>query len=167
MEIRRYQEADLDGAIECFLQAIRQTAANDYDPDQILAWGCIDRSIWATRRLSRPTWVAAIDGDVVGFADLESDGHLDMLYVHPRYQRRGTARKLVDTIIHEARSAGLSFVFTEGSLTARPFFEALGFLVVQPERVFRNGQWFDRLRMRIDLNYLENATSEDTRSSPT
>ena len=45
----------------------------------------IDATALNARRLSRTTWVAEIGGKTVGFSDLEADGHLGMLYVHPDF----------------------------------------------------------------------------------
>lgn len=146
--IREYRSSDLDKLIEVFIQAIRLTASRDYGEAQIAAWAQADRDVWQEKRSSRRTLVATVEDEVAGFADLEPDGHLDMMYVHPRFQGRGTASALVAEVKSRAVLAGLQAVHTEASLTARPFFESMGFTVVAPERVFRNGQWFDRFKMR-------------------
>ncbi|WP_188410629.1 GNAT family N-acetyltransferase [Agaricicola taiwanensis] len=149
--IRLYRPDDLDGLIAVFLAAIRQTASKDYMPAQIDAWARPDRAIWAERRASRPTWVAEIGGRPAGFTDLEPDGHIDMLYVHPEFQRQGVAAHLLDRVESSARLQGLQSIYSEVSLTARPAFEKAGFAVVAPERVLRNGQWFDRFRVEKRL----------------
>jgi len=146
--IREYRSSDLDKLIEVFIQAIRLTASRDYSEAQIAAWAQADRDVWQEKRSSRPTFVAILEDEVAGFADLEPDGHLDMMYVHPRFQGRGAASALVAEVKSRAVLAGLRAVHTEASLTARPFFESMGFTAVAPERVFRNGQWFDRFKMR-------------------
>jgi putative acetyltransferase len=145
--VRRYRSEDLDAVIEIFLRAIRETASANYTSEQLSAWAQVDRRVWAERRKSRPTWVAEIEGRVAGFTDLENDGHLDMMYVNPDLTRRGVARALVEAAEQHAVQHGLSRIHSEVSLTARLFFERSGFHVVEPERVFRNGQWFDRFRM--------------------
>lgn len=89
ISIRSYQSQDLDAVIAIFLGAIREVAAKDYDSAQIDAWAQVDRDAWSRRRLSRPTWVALIGEAVVGFTDLEPDGHLDMMFVHPAHQGVG------------------------------------------------------------------------------
>jgi putative acetyltransferase len=93
--IRIYRPDDLDAVLEVFIRAIRVTASRNYDRAQVEAWAQPDRQAWATRRMSRPTWIAEIDGAVAGFTDLEPDGHIDMMYVHPSYAGRGVARKLL------------------------------------------------------------------------
>lgn len=147
ISVRRYRPEDLDAVIDIFLRAIRDTASADYNPDQIAAWARADRDLWATRRLSHPTWIAEVSGRPAGFTDLEDDGHLDMMYVHPDFGGCGVATQLVRTAEHHATSRGISKIYSEVSLTARRFFERMGFVVVAPENVFRNGQWFTRFKM--------------------
>ena len=146
--LRPYQPTDLDAVIAVFLGAIRQIASKDYNPAQIAAWAQADRPAWQQRRLTRPTWVAVIDQMVVGFTDLEPNGHLDMMFVHPGYQGMGVASMLLRAVEAAAAAQGLSRVFTEASLTARPFFEKRGFKVLARQRVEKRGQIFTNFRMQ-------------------
>lgn len=151
ISIRPYEANDLDAVIEIFIRAIRETASADYTPSQVSAWAQVDKDAWSKRRSSRPTWIAEFAGIAAGFTDLESDGHLDMMYVHPMFGGRGVARTLLQKAQQHAETSGLTRIFCEVSLTARPLFERSGFHVVEPERAFRNGQWFDRFRMEKRL----------------
>ncbi|WP_255631358.1 GNAT family N-acetyltransferase [Caballeronia sp. dw_19] len=101
--IRRYEAADLDAVISVFLRSVRGVASRDYDAGQIAAWAQVDRDVWSRRRLDRPTWVGLIDGVIAGFIDLESSGHIDMLFVDPASQRRGVASALLDAVENAAR----------------------------------------------------------------
>ena len=89
---------------------------------------------WAARFEGRFAVVAEpdpeADGRPAGFADLEPDGHIDRFFVSADHQRRGVGRALLDALLAEARRLGLARVFTEASLTARPFFERHGFAVL-------------------------------------
>jgi putative acetyltransferase len=149
--IRQYRRDDLNAVIEVFLRSIRETASANYSPEQVSAWAQVDQNSWSERRMSRPTWVAEIEGRIAGFTDLESNGHLDMMYVHREMSGRGAARTLYEAAEQHAYEQGLLRIYSEVSLTARPFFEHVGFDVVAPERVFRNGQWFDRFKMEKHL----------------
>jgi putative acetyltransferase len=140
LSIRRYQSADLDAIIAIFLGAIREIASKDYGQAQIDAWAQVDREAWGKRRLSRPTWVALLAQAPVGFTDLEPDGHLDMMFVHPAHQGIGVATLLLETVEAAARRQGLGRLFTEASITARPFFEKRGFSVEARQTVEKRGQ---------------------------
>ncbi len=86
-----------------------------------------------------------------GFSDLEADGHLDMMFVDPRFQGRGVATALLERVEAEARSLSLSRIFTEASITARPFFERRGFRLIAPQTVELRGQRLVNFRMEKGL----------------
>ncbi|MBV9430634.1 MAG: GNAT family N-acetyltransferase [Hyphomicrobiales bacterium] len=151
LSVRNYHPSDLDSVISIFLRAIREIACNDYSPAQINAWAQVDRAAWAKRRLSRPTWVAVLKQELVGFADLEPDGHLDMMFVHPAHQGVGVATLLLMTVETSASRQRLSRIFTEASITARPFFERRGFSVVARQEVSKRGQRLTNFRMEKHL----------------
>jgi putative acetyltransferase len=141
--IREYRPDDIDDVIDVFVHAVRQVASRDYTPSQITAWSTVDREEWADWRLTRPTFVAEAAGRVVGFSDLEDDGHLDMMFVHPGHHRRGVATALLDRVELRAREIGLERIYAEASITARSFFENRGFVVIRPITVEEGGEAFD------------------------
>ena len=103
------------------------------------------------RRASRPTWVAEIDGRIAGFTDLEPDGHVDMMYVHPDFKGRGVATALMATVEEAAAAQKLGRLYTEASITAKPFFEKKGFRVIAPQIVHVRGQDLVNYRMEKSL----------------
>jgi putative acetyltransferase len=141
--VRDYRRDDLDGVIEVFQGAVRQVASHDYRPEQIEAWSAVDRDEWSEWRLTRPTFVAEAGGGIVGFSDLEHDGHLDMMFVHPGWQGMGIASALLARVEEQARAFKLKLIHAEASITARPFFERRGFVVVRPILIEQGGQTFD------------------------
>jgi putative acetyltransferase len=140
LAIRPYRPTELDAVIAIFLGSVRQIAARDYNEAQIDAWARVERDKWAVKRLSRPTWIALISQELVGFTDLEPDGHLDMMYVHAAHQRKGVATALLKRVEATAAELDLSRIFTEASVTARAFFASHGFHVVTPQVVQVRGQ---------------------------
>jgi putative acetyltransferase len=121
IRIRAYRAEDLDALIDLFTGSVRQVASRDYSPAQIEAWAplAVNREQWATRLGSRPTCVAEAGGQIVGFSDLEPDGHIDMLFVHADHQGQGVARALLSHIHARADEQGIGRLFTEASITAR------------------------------------------------
>ncbi|MBB3591139.1 putative acetyltransferase [Rhizobium sp. BK529] len=146
--IRPYRPTDSDATIEIFLRAIREVSSKDYSPDQINAWAQVeDPAKWAERRISRPAWIAEIGGKPVGFSDLTPDGCLDMMFVHPEFQGLGVAGRLLTRVEEEARRLGMERIYTQASLTVRPFFERKGFRVFTRQTVERRGQRLDNFVM--------------------
>ena len=107
-----------------------------------------DPAKWAERRISRPAWIADIDGKPAGFSDLVADGCLDMMFVHPEFQGLGVASRLLARVELEALASGMDRIYTHASLTARPFFERKGFVVVMRQTVEKRGQKLDNFVMK-------------------
>ena len=147
IRLRRYVTEDLDAVIEVFQRAIREVSSRDYNSAQIAAWSTVDRDAWQPHRLTRPTWVAIDGARVVGFSDLEDDGHLDMMFVHPDYQGVGVASLLLRQVEAAAAERGLKRIFTEASKTARPFFARRGFVVDAEQVVGTRGERMTNCRM--------------------
>ena len=70
-----------------------------------------------------------------------------MMFVHPDHQGRGVASALLSHVDRMATAANLAELTTDGSITARPFFEAHGFHVVTPQLVELRGQTLRNYRM--------------------
>ena len=154
--IRPYEARDAASLVGLFRASVRSIAARDYTPSQILAWApdLIDEAQFGQRCESKSTWVAKVEERVAGFTELEPDGHVDMLYVHPDFQRRGVARALLQHVEKSARATDLRRLYTEASITARPVFEAMGFRVIVPQTVTVRGESMTNYRMEKRLDSL-------------
>lgn len=139
--IRHYQPGDHSAIAEIFTRAIHEVASEHYTPQQCQAWS--DRKQnpehWLRRCETKQPLVYVIDGEVAGFLEVDPDGHLDCLYVHPRYARRGVATALVRQAIEACTKNGIERVYVEASHCARPLFKTLGFEVVS-ENLVRIGE---------------------------
>jgi putative acetyltransferase len=133
---------------------VRGIAAHDYDPSQIRAWApdTIDEEKFGHRRESKATWVAEVEDRIAGFSDLAPDGHVDSLYVHPDFQRRGVARALLQYVEQQARAIDVRRLYTEASIAARPAFEAVGFRVIVPQTITMRGEAMTVYRMEKQLD---------------
>lgn len=129
--IRPFVAADAAPTLEVFQHAVRATAVTDYSSEQIAAWAPADpdRGSWLNRRAQLNTVVAVVDDVVVGFTDVSGSGFIDMMFVDPAVGRRGIATALLLWVRTEAERLGSSSLTTHASITARPFFEAHGFVV--------------------------------------
>ncbi len=137
--VRDYDVGDAGSICRLFYETVRTVSLGDYSPEQVRAWApeLPDPAAWHERMSGRHTLVADEGGEVVGFAELEDDGHLDMLYVRGDAVGRGVGRRLCEAAEREARDIGCAKISTEASITARPFFERLGFRVVREQTVVR------------------------------
>ncbi|MEB4615729.1 GNAT family N-acetyltransferase [Leucobacter sp. M11] len=154
VSVRPYEPADAGVTLTIFTDAITQTAAAHYRPEQIEAWARPGRRAladWDRERGERATVVAVLETEVVGFSDVDRDGWIDMLFVAPRYHRRGVARTLLGSIERGARAAGAAQLSADVSLPARPCFERIGFAVVREQRARAEGIALTNYRMVKEL----------------
>ena len=147
--LRPYRQDDALALLALTRDTIRRVNSRDYSPAQIAAWASddIDPVAWAGRFSGRFVVVAEEAGRPVGFADLEPDGHIDRVFVSADHQGRGVGRQLLAAVLAEARRAGMTRLFVEVSITARPFFEAQGFAVLVSQVVTLRGVELVNYRM--------------------
>ena len=81
------------------------------------------------RRSQLNTVVAVVGDRIAGFTDVSASGYIDMMFVDPATGRRGIATALMLWARTEVKRLGSSTLTTHASITARPFFEAQGFVV--------------------------------------
>jgi len=149
MDIRLFNIADTSAMIDLFRRSIFEVACEFYSADQLNVWAPvnIDPEKWVERCLSRRTWLAWDGDSLAGFTDLEVDGHLDMLFVSPDYQRQGVAQQLYDCVLAQAKHYKNETIFVEASLSARGFFEKQGFEVIEQQEIHRGGQVLVNFKM--------------------
>jgi putative acetyltransferase len=149
IQIRDYQASDCEALAGIFTRAVRQIARRDYSPAQIAAWApqTHDMDAFGARRIARPTFVAEYKKQVAGFTDLDGEGHIDMFYVDPDFQRRGVGSAMLRFVTERAQAERCKRLFGEVSITARPVFERHGFKVLAYQTVETNGQALGNYRM--------------------
>lgn len=137
MEIREYRPEDCAELTRLFYDTVHTVNRKDYTPAQLDAWadGTPDLERW-NRSLQEHFSLVALEGkQIIGFGDMDSTGYLDRLYVHKDYQGKGVATALCDRL----EQAVDGTIVTHASITARPFFEGRGYVVVKAQQVERKG----------------------------
>lgn len=157
ISIRLFQPQDATQIAQLFHDTVRTINLQDYSLNQVKAWAPDDLYFrdWIKICANRFTYVAENvlenvapkQGIIVGFAELEIDGHIDCFYVHKDYQGRGVGSSLYQAIESQARELGCSHLYTEASITAKPFFQNKGFTLEQEQQVTVRGEVFKNYRM--------------------
>jgi putative acetyltransferase len=110
VRIRAYEADDACAIARLFYETVRCVNQADYSEEQVEAWAPAvpNKQAWQAR-MSEPdrrTLVAEEDDEVVGFAEVEDDGHLDMLYLRWDAVGRGVGRRLYEAVEGAARASG-------------------------------------------------------------
>jgi len=141
--IREYKPDDCPLLAQLFYDTVHTVNAKDYTEDQLDAWatGNVNLDEWNRSFLAHTTLVAVWGGMIAGFADMDKSCYLDRLYVHKDYQGIGIATALVKELERRAIDENAVSFETYASITARPFFEKLGY-TVQAENIAVRGDVF-------------------------
>lgn len=138
MTVRPYRPEDAAAVAEVMFRSVREVARDDYSAAQVEAWlPDLPTEEGVARRVAdgRRTWVATdAHGAVVGYIDLEADGHIDHLFCAPGAVGRGVGSRLYEAVARAAAEQGLRRLRVEASESARRLFERKGF-VLEERRV--------------------------------
>lgn len=151
--LRPYLPEDAQITAAIFIAAIEQLTEDDYSEAQQEAWASVadDDAKFAARLASQLTLIATLGGAPVGFASLKGADHIDMLYVHPDFTRRGVATSLIDALEKLAGARGAQALTVDASDNAAEFFTRRGYVATQRNTVTINGEWLANTSMKKTL----------------
>lgn len=138
MQIRMATLQDTGQLKNLYQGTITHINSRHYNPEQVRAWAARGERIASLEnKIKQQYFYVAVtpEDTITGFASVETDGELDMMYVHKDFQGMGIATLLIQQIFEKARELGLPSLTSYVSITARPFFEKMGFKVVETRQV--------------------------------
>ena len=137
MVIREYQPSDCEELAGLFYDTVHTVNARDYTKEQLNVWatGKVDLEKWNQTLLEHYSVVAVDDKSIIGFGDIDKTGYLDRLFVHKDYQGKGVATAICNKLEQNVHRK----IVTHASITAKPFFEKRGYIVIKEQQVERQG----------------------------
>lgn len=137
MIIREFREQDAPILWALFYNTIRNINLRDYTEQQVKAWAPdeFDAQLWLKKMTAIQPFVVELDGVIVGYSDVQPSGLVDHFFCHHEYQGQGVGRALMTHVIKQAEAKGLDRIYSEVSITARPFYEHMGFTVVNEQQI--------------------------------
>ncbi|WP_063345350.1 GNAT family N-acetyltransferase [Vibrio jasicida] len=135
--IRDFQEEDAPTLWALFFNTVRNVNRRDYTEQQVKAWAPegFDSQLWLKKMISIQPFVAELDGVIVGYSDVQPSGLVDHFFCHHEYQGQGVGRSLMTHVFKQAEAKGRNRIYSEVSITARPFYEHMGFTVVNEQQI--------------------------------
>lgn len=141
IQVCRYRE----GEEEILRQLCRETTLKV----NVVEYGDVLVKKWTSRLDSRDDWhkrvkfknpfVADVDGEVVGFAELTKTGNISAFYCHHLWQKRGVGCALFEAIEAEAKNLEIEVIQVESSVSASSFFIKMGFKVAEEKTTLTDG----------------------------
>ena len=151
--LRPYLPSDAPALADVFRTSIEILAEEDYSDAQREAWAAVaddveDFGVWLGGML---TLVVEDDSGLVGFAALEDNAMIALLYTRPDFARRGVATLLCDALEKLAAARGTATITTDASDTSQPFFAQRGYTPVKRNTVIRGEEWLGNTTMQKKL----------------
>lgn len=154
MNIVEYSNSYSKEVTDVFYQSVHAIDNGLYSLEQKSVWAPypIDYQKWQTRLRLKSPYVLLINERIAGFIELEDDGHIDCMYVLPKFQRRSVGSELLKYTIHKAKAQGITQLYVEASLVAKPLFERFGFVCKQKNRVRINNVVLENYTMTLRID---------------
>ena len=120
-----------------FHDAVQRVAIQNYTEEQVQAWSPCERPVehWAKRTADLQLKLAEIINVPAGFIGYSHTGYIDLLFSRPEFLRRGVARSLLQDAERDLKIRHVTIAHANVSLTARPFFEAMGYACLRTQLV--------------------------------
>ncbi len=162
MEVRKLKTGEETELWALFYNTIHYVNIRDYDKSQIEAWapGDFDKNKAIQKFRDIDPFVVIKNEMIIGYGDIQPDGLIDHFFCHHEFQRQGVGRALFAAIEEEAKKKGISKMHSNVSITARPFFEAMGFSVEKEQVITVRDQQLKNYRMVRGVNSSAHPQSE-------
>lgn len=153
IRVRLFQAEDALPIAQLFHDTVREINSQDYSQEQVEAWAPDNLFFrnWQDICANCLTYIAEEEGQILGFGELEAVGKIGCFYCHKDQQGRGVGRLLYHAIEAQAKRLGLTSLTVASSITAKPFFEKMGFEVIRQQQVHCRGQLFTNYLMQKSL----------------
>lgn len=142
LTIRKFQQGEESNLRDIFFNTVRHVNIKDYSELQVKAWAPddYDQSEWCKRISAIDPFVAVLDNEIVGYADVQDDGYIDHFFCHWNHQGKGVGKALMQKLIATAQQQGNARIYSHASITAKPFFEHFHFQMIKLQQVNIRGQ---------------------------
>ena len=141
--------------MQLFYDTIHSINATEYNESQLDAQapkkGDSSLAYWDNKLLHGCAVVAEKDGTIIGFGSIKLPSYFDMLYVHKEYQRVGVATLITNKVEKSFLNNRITIITTDASITAKPFFEKRGYVVLKEQSVEIRGQHLTNYKMQKRL----------------
>lgn len=109
-------------------RAVMKLCQDDYTTEELMGWvnkSTLEKYLW--RLETQRIFIAELDGKMLGFVRwYPKTDELCSICVDPEFARQGIATTLMKFAYIDAREHGVTELWLDASLTAVPFYQALG-----------------------------------------
>lgn len=148
--IRDYRPEDVLTLANIYYNTIHKINIQHYTKKQLDVWApntSLETEGWKKKFLRTKPIIGTIEDKIVGFVEFEPNGHIDCFYCHHEWIRKGVGSALMKEVLQRAQNNYIHLIFSEVSITAKPFFEKWEFKIRAQQTIVRKGVELTNFRM--------------------
>lgn len=121
MKIRRYKIGEEETLWRLCRDTNLEVIVKDYSKELVQKWvsSQTDMKKWEDRIRRKNPFVAEQDGNLVGFAELTTEGRISAFYCHYKWQGKGVGSALLAAIEDEATQLEIDTIQVDSSTSAK------------------------------------------------
>lgn len=149
-EYRRAKTADIPELKNLYQETLHTINRANYTAEEIEDWASCGEDIEHLQELIDGFYfIVTLDAkkQITGFAAVSETGFLHSLFVHKDHQREGVASFLLQKAEMYAREHKAQKMTSEVCITARPFFERKGYVVIKEQKRKANRLYLTNYQM--------------------
>ena len=142
------------GNSSIYFNTIHRINIQHYTQEQVDVWApksSLETKRWAKKFLRTRPIVAVVGEKVGGFAEFEPNGYIDCFFCHHEWIGKGVGSALMREILVRAKCFNIVRIFADVSITAKPFFEKQGFIILSEQTIIRKGVELTNYKMERKL----------------
>jgi putative acetyltransferase len=152
--IKKATKKDIPVLKKLFTETVLEVNRKDYSEEQTKDWASCgtELSKWENRLIQFNHYIYLKGTETVGFVAFNQQGFINSMFVSKDYQRSGIAQSLMNFTLQECKKNQVIKLTSEVSITAKPFFEKNGFVVIQKQNAKANQLTLVNYLMQLNLN---------------
>lgn len=157
IKIRKSTIEDMSAVMDAHRRSSLELCSKDYSNEQVSLWSDVkyNSEIWENSVNNEYHLVVEKDGKVEGLChakvDDKGNGHIVGLYFTPVIEGKGLGRKAFEMAIQYLKDKGAPKISIIGTITAKGFYEKMGFNVVSKSQIAVRGTVLDCFEMEMCL----------------
>jgi putative acetyltransferase len=156
--IRKTKLEDMKAVEDAHRRSILKICSKDYTPDQIEKFAGVKYTsdIWENSVNNEYHIVVEVDGNIEGMCHAkireDGDGEIVGLYFTEEVAGKGIGREIVEMAFDYLDQFSPKKIVLTGTVTAKPFYEKMGFVEVEEKKINIRGADLTCFRMEKIIN---------------
>ena len=154
--IRKAQKGDEEDIHESHMRSIREVCIHEHGPEETKGWGYREpKKDWIGMRPNEHIWVVEYRQKIEGHGLIrikDAKAYILGLYLTPIVLGKGFGKALLRNMLTAAKTANVSTVYLDSTLTAHTFYQHFGFVDTQTlQKRIINGYPVSCIPMKKDI----------------